>query len=63
MDVVFGMTPDMLLILAGLGVLLVVLLFIIKVVFKLTMSFVKIGCLGILIVLLITCVVMLGISG
>jgi hypothetical protein len=63
MDMVFGMTPDMLLVLAGLGVLLVVLLFIAKVVFKLTMNFVKIGCLGILIVLLIVCVAMLGISG
>ena len=63
MDVAFGMTPDMLLVLAGLGVLLVVLLFIIKVVFKLTMNFVKIGCLGILVVLLIACVAMLGVSG
>jgi predicted tellurium resistance membrane protein TerC len=63
MDAVFGMTPDMLLILAGLGVLLVVLLFIVKVVFKLTMNFVKIGCVGILIVLFIACMVMLGASG
>jgi hypothetical protein len=63
MDMVFGMTPDILLVLAGLALLLVVLLLIVKVVFKLTMNFVKIGCLGILIVLLIVCVAMLDMSG
>jgi hypothetical protein len=63
MDAVFGVTPDMLLVLAGLGLLLGVLLLIVKVVFKLTMNFIKIGCLGILIILLIACVAMLGLSG
>ena len=63
METIFGLTPDQLLILAGLGVVLVVVLLVAKFVFKLTMNFIKLGCLGILVLLLIACVVMLGLSG
>ena len=63
METIFGPTPDQLLILAGLGVVLVVVLLVAKFVFKLTMNFIKLGCLGILVLLLIACVVMLGLSG
>ena len=63
METVFGLTPEQLLTLAGLGVVLVIVLLVAKFVFKVTMSFIKLGCLGALVVLLIACVVMLGLPG
>ena len=59
METVFGLTADQLLILVGLGIVLFLGLLVLKFVFKLTMGFVKLGCLGILTVVLIAFVAML----
>ncbi len=44
-------TGDQLLMLLGLGVILFVALIVLKFVFRLTMNFIKLGCLGILLIL------------
>jgi len=63
MEIVFGLTADQLLILAGLGIVLFLGLFVLKLVFKLTMSFVKLGCVGILAIVLIAFVAMVLLPG
>ena len=59
METVFGLTADQFLVLAGLGVVLLVGLVVLKFVLKLSMSFIKLGCLGICVIILIACVAMI----
>lgn len=63
MDTVFGLTADRLVVLAGLGVVLLVGLLVLKFALKLSMSFIKLGCLGILVIMLIACVAMWVLPG
>lgn len=63
MERVFGLTADQLVILVGLGIVLFLGLLVLKLVFKLTMGFVKLGCVGILAIVLIVFVAMLLLPG
>ena len=56
----FGLAVEQLPILAGVGVALVVLLFVLKTLFKLTKVFLGLGCLGILVVLAVVFVLLQG---
>jgi hypothetical protein len=58
-----GLTPDQLLILAGTGVALVVLLLVLRVLFRLTRTVLRVGCLGILIVMAVAFAAMQGFGG
>ena len=58
-----GLTLDQLLILAGVGVALVVLLLILRALLKLTKVVLRFGCLGIVIVLVIVFVLMQVLGG
>ena len=58
-----GLTFDQLLILVGVGIALVVLLFLFRVLLRLTKTVLRFGCLGILIVLAVVFVVMRGLGG
>jgi len=60
---VLGLTLDQLLILAGVGVALVVLLLILRALLKLTKVVLRFGCLGIVIVLVIVFVLMQVLGG
>jgi hypothetical protein len=60
---VLGLTLEQLLILAGVGVALVVLLFILRALFKLTKAVLRFGCLGIVIALAIVFVMMQVLGG
>jgi hypothetical protein len=57
---VLGLTVKQLLILAGTGVALVVLLAVLRVLLKLTKAFLKLGCLTILILLVVAFALMRG---
>ncbi len=59
METVLGLTIDQLLVWAGIGVVLLVGLVVLKFVLKLSMSFIKLGCLGICVIMLIACVAMI----
>lgn len=58
-----GLTPDQLLILAGVGVALVVLLVVLRALLRLTKAVLRFGCLGIVIVLAIVFALMRGFGG
>lgn len=58
-----GLTPDQLLILAGVGVALVVLLVMLRALLRLTKAVLRFGCLGIVIVLAIVFALMRGFGG
>ena len=58
METVLGLTIDQLLIWVGLGVILLVGLLVLKFVLKLSMSLIKLGCLGILVVMFLACIAM-----
>jgi hypothetical protein len=60
---IFGLAGDRLLILVGLAVILFVVLIILKFVFKLTMNFVKLGCLGIFVILAIASILLWMLPG
>ena len=53
MTEVFGLTADQLLMLVGLGLVLLVALFVLKAVVKLTRALLRMGCLVILVLLII----------
>ena len=63
METFFGLTPNQFLILAGLGVVLLLGLFVLKFVLKLRASFLKLGCLGILVIMLFACIAMWALPG
>lgn len=58
-ETVLGVAISKLLLWAGIGVLLFVGLVVLKFVLKLSMSFIKLGCLGISVMMLIACVAMI----
>lgn len=58
-----GLGVEQLLILAGIGVALVVLLVILRAIFRLTRVFFRLGCLGVLIVLAVAFLLMRGLAG
>ncbi len=58
-ETVFGVAIGKLLVWAGIGVALLVGLLVLKLVLKLSMSFIKLGCLGICVIMLIACVAMI----
>jgi hypothetical protein len=58
-----GLTPDQLFILAGVGVALVVLLFVLRALLRLTKVVLRLGCLGIVIIMVVIFVVMRGLGG
>lgn len=58
-----GLTFDQLLILAGVGVALVVLLLLLRALLKLTKSILRFGCLGVVIILAVIFIVMRGLGG
>jgi predicted tellurium resistance membrane protein TerC len=60
---VLGLTVEQLLILAGVGVALIVLLMILRAIFRLTRAFLRLGCLGVIIVLVIAFALMRGLAG
>ncbi|MEE8390606.1 MAG: hypothetical protein V3S14_07400 [Anaerolineae bacterium] len=63
METILGVAADQLLIWAGLGVVLLVGLLILKFVLKLSMGFIKLGCLGILVIMLLACIAMWAYPG
>jgi hypothetical protein len=60
---VFGLTPDQLLILGGIGAGLVVLLFVLRALLRLTKTVLRFGCLGIVVILAVAFAVMQGFGG
>jgi biotin transporter BioY len=60
METFFGLTADQILVLAGLGVVLLLGLIVLKFVLKLSMSFIRLGCLAIFVIMLIACIAMLA---
>jgi hypothetical protein len=60
MTEIFGLTPDQILMLVGIGVVLVVALLILKVVVKLTQALLRLGCLVILVLLVVAFFTMRG---
>ena len=55
-----GLTPDQILTLVGLGLVMLVALFVLKVVVKLTQALLRVGCLAILVLLIIAFFAMRG---
>ncbi|MDY7075318.1 MAG: hypothetical protein SXV54_00200 [Chloroflexota bacterium] len=60
---ILGLTADQLLILAGIGLVLFVILILLKFVLKLTVNFIKLGCLGVLVILLIAFIALWTLPG
>jgi hypothetical protein len=60
MTEIFGLTPDQILMLVGIGVVLIVALLILKVVVKLTQALLRLGCLVILVLLVVAFFTMRG---
>jgi hypothetical protein len=60
---VLGLTIEQWLILIGVGVALVVLLLALRVLLRLTRAFLRLGCLGILVLLLVVFALMRGLGG
>jgi hypothetical protein len=60
MTEIFGLTPDQILMLVGIGVVLIVALLILKVVVKLTEALLRLGCLVILVLLVVAFFTMRG---
>jgi len=58
MTEIFGLTPDQILTLVGLGVALLVGLFVLKAVLKLTQALLKLGCLVVLVLLVVAFIAM-----
>ena len=58
MTEIFGLTPDQILTLVGLGVALLVGLLVLKAVLKLTQALLKLGCLVILVLLVVAFIAM-----
>jgi len=58
MTEIFGLTPDQILTLVGLGVALLVGLLVLRVVLKLTEALLKLGCLVILVLLVVAFITM-----
>ena len=60
MTEIFGLTADQLLVLVGLGLVLLVALFVLKAVVKLTRALLRVGCLVIFVLLIIAFFAMRG---
>ena len=58
-----GLTIEQLLILAGVGVALVVLLLVLRAIFRLTRMLFRLGCLGVVVALIIAFALMRGLGG
>lgn len=58
-----GLTVEQLLILAGVGVGLVVLLVVLRALLRLTRVFLRLGCLGVVIVVVVAYALMRGLAG
>jgi len=60
MPELLGLTPDQILTLVGLGLVMLVALFVLKAVVKLTQALLRVGCLAILVLLIIAFFAMRG---
>lgn len=58
-----GLTPDQLMTLVGIGVALVVLLFVFRALLRLTRTIMRFGCLGIVVILAVAYVLMQRLGG